>query len=201
MRLLRAYVRALRDAAFRTLHLDAKAAVDVRVAMHDVPIPDAKVVASRVAKGASATFQRLTGIKPIDPAQNGLITTWRQTNVHLIRSISDDLLPEVTKILNESTDIRGDLIERFGVAASRADLIARDQTLKLNGQITQHLQTDAGITRYRWNTSHDERVRPEHQELDGTEQEWSAPPDTGNGNNHPGGDIQCRCVAIPILDD
>ena len=201
MRLLRMYVDALRDAAFSTLRLDAKEALDVRVAMHEVPIPDTKTIATRVAKVASASFQKLTGIKPLGAGSGPLIDHWRATNVHLIRSLADDLLPEVTKILNTSEDIRGDLQERFDVTASRADLIARDQTLKLNGQITEHLQTDAGITRYRWSTSHDDRVRPGHAELDGTEQEWAAPPDTGDGEmNHPGQAIQCRCVAVPILD-
>jgi len=203
MRLLRAYVNALQAAAFRVIagRLDAREAVDIRVAMHDIPIPDTKTIASRVAKGASASFQRLTGITPLGAGSGPLIDHWRAVNVHLIRSIADDLLPEVTKILNTSEDIRGDLIERFDVTKSRADLIARDQTLKLNGQITEHLHTDAGITRYRWSTSHDDRVRPEHDELDGTEQEWANPPDTGNGQNHPGQDIQCRCVAIPIIED
>ncbi len=99
-------------------------------------------------------------------------------------------------------EVRAKLEERLGVVRSRAELIARDQTLKLYGQIQEERQTDAGIEEYTWSTSEDERVRPRHQSLDGTTQRWDSPPvvDERSGRRaHPGGDFQCRCSAIPIL--
>jgi GNAT superfamily N-acetyltransferase len=46
-------------------------------------------------------------------------------------------------------------------------------------------------------------VRDMHDELEGTEHAWDDPPVTDKyGNrNHPGEDYQCRCVAVPILDE
>jgi SPP1 gp7 family putative phage head morphogenesis protein len=94
-------------------------------------------------------------------------------------------------------DLRAELLKRGDVSLSRADLIARDQTLKLNGQINEIRQRNAGIDRYEWSTSRDERVREEHEALEGRVFSWSDPPEPG----HPGEDFQCRCVAIPVLDE
>jgi SPP1 gp7 family putative phage head morphogenesis protein len=76
-------------------------------------------------------------------------------------------------------------------------LIARDQTLKLNSAITKDRHIAAGISEYTWSTSLDDRVRPEHEALEGTKHSWDAPPEPG----HPGEDFQCRCVAIPVIDE
>lgn len=89
------------------------------------------------------------------------------------------------------------LQDRFSVSDSRAALIARDQTLKLNGQLNRSKQQAAGVTHYRWATSRDERVRKSHQKLQGTLQSWSVPPSVG----HPGEDYQCRCTAIPVIPE
>jgi SPP1 gp7 family putative phage head morphogenesis protein len=99
-------------------------------------------------------------------------------------------------------EIRAQIQERLNVTRSRAELIARDQTLKVYGQIQEARQLDAGIEEYDWSTSDDERVRESHAALDGTRQRWDSPPvvDARTGRReHPGGDFQCRCAAIPVL--
>lgn len=80
---------------------------------------------------------------------------------------------------------------------ARANLIARDQIAKLNGQLTRTRQTDLGVSRYIWRTMGDARVRDEHQDLNGKIFSWDSPPDVG----HPGDDYQCRCYADPVLSD
>jgi SPP1 gp7 family putative phage head morphogenesis protein len=85
--------------------------------------------------------------------------------------------------------------ERLGVARSRAALIGRDQTNKLNGRLFQQRFTRAGVQRYIWRTSLDERVREAHAANEGQEFRWTDPPPTG----HPGEDIQCRCTPEPVL--
>ncbi len=91
-----------------------------------------------------------------------------------------------------------DLLQgRTGVAESRAMLIARDQTTKLNGALNEIRQTEAGVTSYTWSTSLDERVRDEHSEREGEVFDWDSPPEDG----HPGEPIQCRCVAIPVVEE
>lgn len=59
--------------------------------------------------------------------------------------------------------------QRLGVTRSRMRLIARDQTAKLNGRITEDLHRRAGITHHRWRTSRDRRVRSEHSAREGRE--------------------------------
>ena len=83
-----------------------------------------------------------------------------------------------------------------GVTENRAKLIARDQTAKLNSSLTQAQHESLGVTHYRWSTSKDERVRESHAENEGQVFSWDDPPETG----HPGFEINCRCVAIPVFD-
>lgn len=95
------------------------------------------------------------------------------------------------------------LQERAGVARSRAVLIARDQTTKLAGAVNMHRQTAAGVRRFRWSTSSDERVRPSHRAVDGKVFEWAtgADLDDEDGTTFPGQPINCRCVAVPVIEE
>ncbi len=125
-------------------------------------------------------------------------------NVRLIKDTIGDLQSEVLSILESQDaigvrheDLASLLYERADVSQSRASLIARDQTLKLNGSLNEARQTEAGIESYTWSTSKDDRVRPTHAALDGETFSWDSPPEPG----HPGQDIQCRCIAIPVVDE
>lgn len=93
--------------------------------------------------------------------------------------------------------LRDKLLERGDVSRSRAELIARDQTLKLAGSINEARQKDAGLDSYTWSTSNDERVRPEHAALNGQIFTWAIPPEPGS----PGQDFQCRCIAVPYVPE
>lgn len=124
-------------------------------------------------------------------------------NIDLIKSIPEQYFEKLGDAVGKNME-RGmrfeDLakeIERIGdVTESRAKLIARDQTSKMNGAFNEARQTSLGIDRYVWQTSGDERVREEHQANDGQVFNWNDPPATG----HPGEDINCRCVAVPYFD-
>jgi len=127
-----------------------------------------------------------------------------QQNVDLIKNLTDKSLHDIKGIVtrgfaagNPLTDMRQDLQERIGITRRRANLIARDQVSKLNGQLTQLRQTSNGVTHYVWATAGDERVRPTHAANEGQTFAWDDPPATG----HPGQDYNCRCVSLPILDD
>lgn len=132
------------------------------------------------------------------------LASFAAENVALIRSIRDQSLDQIEGLVQRGlrsgtrpSEIAGQIRERYGVTERRAQLIARDQTSKLNGQLTELRQKSIGVTRYIWSTSQDERVRPDHAERDGKEFAWSDPPDDG----HPGQPINCRCVALPVLDE
>jgi SPP1 gp7 family putative phage head morphogenesis protein len=188
----------------------------------DVASNAALDAAARTVDANGREFQRVFKIdaRQVSPGLPPLIEQFRAENVQLITSIQSDLLDQVSKLVDEAwssgarvEDLRAKLQERLGVSKSRADLIARDQVLKLNAKITQARQTLAGVTEYIWTTSGDERVRGnpdgkypdsdrDHYRLDGKRFRWDSPPvineKTGE-RAHPGEDYQCRCVATPVI--
>jgi SPP1 gp7 family putative phage head morphogenesis protein len=89
-------------------------------------------------------------------------------------------------------------VSKFKTAKNRANLIARDQVNKLNGQLNELRQKNAGISKYIWRTNVDGRERASHNHWNGMEFSW----ETGSPNGtNPGDEIQCRCYAQPVLDD
>lgn len=148
--------------------------------------------------------------RDILPNARELEQKWIERNTDLIRleARAQDEVAHIFENNGASTRVevvREQIQERLGVVRSRAELIARDQTLKIYGEIQEERQRNAGITHYVWSTSEDERVRPDHEDLDGTTQAWDDPPvvDKRTGQRgHPGsGSINCRCAAVPVLDD
>ena len=90
--------------------------------------------------------------------------------------------------------------ERFGAMTSNAETIARTETGKVYSQLNQYRQKEAGLTRYRWATVGDDRVRDSHRALDGTLQSWDEPPLVDGEPANPGDQINCRCVALPVIE-
>ena len=135
---------------------------------------------------------------------------WVEYNVDLIVTIPKNTLGKMEQIVYEgwtngvtTKDITEQIQHAYGISKAHARLIARDQTAKLNGQIAQKQQTDAGIEEYEWSTSKDQRVRDGHKALEGKRFKWSDPPvvDDKTGRRcHPGEDYQCRCVALPVFN-
>lgn len=133
---------------------------------------------------------------------------WVDENVSLIKTIPEDTLDKMKDIVYDgftngktTTRIVKEIQKAYGVSRRRAELIARDQTAKLNGQIQRAQQIDAGITEYIWSTTGDERVRKSHQELNGKKFSWDDPPENSDGRKcHPGQDYQCRCIGRPVFN-
>ena len=127
------------------------------------------------------------------------------SNIQLIKSIRTQYLDKVQNAVMQAMvqgTLNKDLAEQLKKLGedveSRAMLIARDQSSKLNAALTRARHEEVGIKKYMWSTSGDERVRESHVEKDGQIFEYTNPPaDTG----HPGHDVNCRCVQIPVLDD
>ena len=157
----------------------------------------------------------MPGLANTDLFLGSEIAAWRGANVDLITNLSDEMLGRIGDLLEDYDGTRVEEIataleDTFGVTRARAELIARDQTLKLNGRMNQQAQTNAGVERYRWSTSNDGSVRADHDELADQTFRWDDPPIT---NQHevdkgkperrggPGSDYQCRCVAIPVLEE
>ena len=128
-----------------------------------------------------------------------------ERNISLIKDIPNASLQRIETRLRvgieqglSSKKLAEGVQAELGIAKNRSKLIARDQTNKFMGKLTELRQTSLGVQEYFWSTSRDERVRPSHASKEGKTFSWDNPPaDTG----HPGNDINCRCVAIPILED
>ncbi len=212
----------------RTLEAEAKRRTDapadpfaeldwtgLRVRLGRISDRGARIVDQYARKIRAFNSATISEILSIDlsrepPAVRAALDAWRRENVALITSIGERLHEDVRGVVRIATT-RGTRVEtlskaleaRYDVSASRARLIARDQTVKANSALTFERHKEAGITRYAWSTSRDERVRKMHADLEGSIHEWADPPITNakGDRNHPGTDYQCRCVAIPILDD
>jgi SPP1 gp7 family putative phage head morphogenesis protein len=130
-----------------------------------------------------------------------------QTNIDLIASIPTEYFDKLQSTLEKNWQAGGrwedlaEQIERVGdVTETRAKIIARDQTAKMNSAFNKARQASIGIGKYIWQTSGDERVREEHAELDGEVCSWDNPPVIHGEPLNPGEDILCRCVAVPYFD-
>ncbi len=136
-------------------------------------------------------------------------------NANLIKSIPQQYLGQVQAIVTQNVRtgqrpavIAKQLEERFGVSQSRAKFIARDQTAKINGDLSAMRQQAVGMTKFRWVTSKDSRVRDRHRAISRRKTDygvgvyrWDDLPKNEKGVPiKPGDDYQCRCVAVPVVD-
>jgi len=169
--------------------------------------------AGQVSRAVDRDLLQIPGIVTSGTLAGGAVqlAAFRERNVNLIRTAGRDALRRIERTLNANAGLhvaglRKKLQSEFNVSKSRAQLWARDQTLKLYSNVNQARQRGAGIKQYVWTTSQDERVRDgsagplDHVSLEGRVFSWDDPPDVGDGRHlHPGEDYQCRCTATPIL--
>ncbi len=142
------------------------------------------------------------GIDPFisDKRLAPLVDAFVDANVGYVKGLTDDVASRLEKHALTAvqdgtlyTDLASKLETTFGFSQSRAELIARDQTGKLYGQVNAARQRELGVTHFIWRTSQDERVREDHQALNGQRFAYDDPPEEGL----PGEPIQCRCTAEP----
>lgn len=135
-----------------------------------------------------------------------LMQTAATRNAGLIKGLADDAVTRVSTAVTNAVmagksakELKQELVKQFGFSDSRAKLIARDQTAKFNSDLNRFRQQQAGIEKYTWRTSADERVRPRHRALEGNVYAYGEPTGAEDGLP-PGQPVQCRCVAQAIVD-
>jgi SPP1 gp7 family putative phage head morphogenesis protein len=179
-------------------------------------------VGIRTAAHARKEVSRVIGVPLKDVIDEGRLASFQRENVELITHMSTAELDDIGETISAAQfqglrveDLAKQIEARQGVSDSRAALIARDQTLKLNSDIAQSRMQSVGVTQYVWVTSRDERVRgnpngkwanadSDHWSLDGKTFSFNDPPVTNQktgARNPPGKDYQCRCTASPVIDD
>lgn len=96
------------------------------------------------------------------------------------------------------------ILRHKGVSQRKAAFLARQETKLLVAEYRKNRFKQQGVTKYRWSTVLDGRERELHRELNGRIFSWDDPPiidaTTGERGN-PGEAYNCRCVAIPVIDD
>jgi SPP1 gp7 family putative phage head morphogenesis protein len=191
-----------------SLILYIKKAIQPKV---DKTILEAESVGEQINRFNKAQFQKITeNVFGIDlfmgePWLSDQLRLFSSQNAQLIRSIPDQELERVSSAIERGLqegktyrDVTKELQKSFGITRRRAKLIARDQTKKLNSSLTKLRQQELGVEEYVWQTSGDERVRATHRANDGKKFRWDDPPKV---TGHPGNDVNCRCVALPVLDN
>ncbi|HHH1326031.1 TPA: phage minor head protein [Yersinia enterocolitica] len=199
-------------------------------------------IASRIASGlvSRANFQNkeqtqrtyseafgidLTGMLGDGAIREKMADAVRE-NVGLITSIQTDFINDINDINDIGEKVFGNLLEggrsenliniireRGDVTLSRAKFIARDQTSKLNAELTEARSNALGLDVYEWSGTGDERERKSHFVLNGMLCKYSDPTvysDDGGKTwkkrssigafiGKPGEDYQCRCLSLPYV--
>ena len=138
-------------------------------------------------------------------------TRWTDLQLQLVKRFGTARVPSIPAehfqrleaLVQSSVDsglrveeLRKELATLDGVSTRRAEVIARDQTGKYNGKMTEIRHEAIGVKAYFWRTTGDGRVRDEHKDYDGKRFLYSRPPKGGA----PGIPVQCRCWADPDFD-
>ncbi len=139
-----------------------------------------------------------------EPFLKPLAEGWISENTSLIKSLPTRLHPELEGIIRRGVmngqsvkDLKDQIKARYGVSDYRAKLIAQDQTLKLNADLTRYRLQSVGVEQYIWRSVQDSRVRPEHADRNGESYSWKE----GASGEHPGQPVRCRCRAEAIWDE
>ena len=143
------------------------------------------------------------GHAPEVPNLPAMLDHFISENTSLITTIPADMLSHVDRLVQRGItsgmpvdQLRSEIADRFDISKRHARVIARDQVGKLFGQINRVRQQALGVDEFEWETANDERVREEHQVLNGKRFSWAE----GAGGIMPGSEIQCRCAGQPVLD-
>lgn len=199
----------------RGLHADLQERLDqiergLRRSVDEKPVKAAKTI-SKMDKKFDRAYGDALGTEGLSD----------HARAALDRKYSDSLKPYITKFSNEmigdlraavranaETGYRFDTLVsriegRYGVSASKAEFLARNETALFTAQHRRQRFGDAGVRSYVWRTAGDAEVREAHKHLNGRTFEYSRPPvvDEATGRRaNPGEDYNCRCSDEPVIE-
>jgi len=165
----------------------------------------------KVAEAGLSAAARAFAIAQEPNIPQSASAAWTNTQLGLVKKLGTSRVPSIPfehfqrleALVQNSVhsglrveELRKQLEELDGVSKRRAEVIARDQTGKYNGKMTEIRHQEIGVKAYFWRTTGDGRVRDSHRARDGKRFLYSRPPADGA----PGIPVQCRCWADPDLD-
>ncbi len=185
-----------------------KAALGVPIEMPDGAAP--KLLRNFVAENLAVVYdvaEKLSG--DVEKLLTRKLSVVRvdaiKDNIRLIKSLPPGV--DKTELGNaieravaggeSSSKLARELVDKFDLPLNKAKTIARDQIGKLNGQLNAARQQELGITKFRWRTREDNKVRPKHKERNRKVYGYEAPP----AGNLPGEEPNCRCWPEPVFED
>lgn len=180
----------------------------LRAAFIGVNTPLLSRIAANIDIAVRGLLERILGVSLSEVTSSNVQVAAVQRSTLLIRDLQNTTIENVQRVLlapaNQGVGTRRlahVLEQELGVTRRKAQFWARDQTLKLHAQITQHRHQEAGVSHYYWMATNDERTRQYHADLHRSEQSWDEPPVTNaaGDRNHPGEDYNCRCFAYPVI--
>jgi SPP1 gp7 family putative phage head morphogenesis protein len=167
-----------------------------------------------VAKKSGKSRQIYEAIRS-DVVNNRMLPDMVRANARLISGVPDEIASKISNFAAKSA-LEGKRseavlaeIKRYAphISESKARLIARTETAKAQSQISQVRAMAVGSVYYRWETSHDQRVRSSHAHMQGVICDFRHPPaperiigEKSLGNYNAGCIFNCRCIAQPIID-
>lgn len=119
------------------------------------------------------------------------IKGWAKENILKLRA---EISPQILAGGRAESLVKA-IQENYGVAARKAKFLARQETALLMTSYQKNRYLDMGITKFKWSTSHDSRVRHDHRALNGKIFDINSPPvvDRRTGKRAlPGQDWGCR---------
>jgi uncharacterized protein with gpF-like domain len=142
----------------------------------------------------------------ITPALERQLSAVVSENVTLIRSIHGVYAEQVTTMVMESVASGRDIAslaqgleERFGVARSRARLIAVDQNNKATAFIDRQRRLDLGIRQGRWRHMWSQHPRADHQAANNTVYDLAQGCLISGKFIHPGEEVNCNCLSESVI--
>lgn len=133
-------------------------------------------------------------------------------NVTLIKSISDQYHTQIEGAVMRSlqpggrgmADVREALTKYEGITDRRRDLIAKTEVRKATMAIGVERSKSAGVKKFKWrHSAGGSEPRELHIKLNGQIFSYDDPPvidDRTGEKGFPGQLINCRCVAIPVIE-
>jgi SPP1 gp7 family putative phage head morphogenesis protein len=130
--------------------------------------------------------------------QVSLITSLPTEAAQRVHALTIEGITNATR----ASEIAAEIMRTGEVTKGRAMLIARTEVGRTATTLTMVRAQHIGSTHFEWLTAGDSDVRPSHRALNRKTFLWSDPPECDPGHHAlPGCIWNCRCVALPVLDD
>jgi SPP1 gp7 family putative phage head morphogenesis protein len=105
---------------------------------------------------------------------NKYIQDWYADDIIKLRG----RVEEAVAVGYRADHMRDVLMAEYGVAERKALFLAKQEGSLLVSKYRETRYKEVGLMRYRWSTSHDQRVRHDHRELNEKIFDWDHPPIT-----------------------